>query len=68
MVVAGRSLAEAKKSGRLPPGGSAAIDPSSPTAIVHYYAGPCRHCVRTMEFVGCLLAVVLLGRASVSAN
>jgi hypothetical protein len=40
-VVAGRSLAEAKKSGKLPPGGSADIDPSSPTAIVHFYAAPC---------------------------
>ena len=38
MAVAGRRLAEAKKSGILPPGASANIDPSSPTAIADFYA------------------------------
>ena len=38
MAVAGRRLAEAKKSGKLPPGASADIDPSSPTAIADFYA------------------------------
>jgi hypothetical protein len=41
MVVAGKSLAEAKKSSKLPLGASADIDPSRPTAIAHFYAAPC---------------------------
>jgi cysteinyl-tRNA synthetase len=38
MAVAGRRLAEAKKSGKLPPGASTDIDPSSPIAIADFYA------------------------------
>ena len=37
MAVAGRRIAEAKKSGNLPPG--ADIDPSDPRAIADFYAG-----------------------------
>jgi cysteinyl-tRNA synthetase len=37
MAVAGKRLAEAKKSGKLPPG--AEIDPGNPNAIADFYAG-----------------------------
>ena len=38
MEAAGRRLAEAKKSGKLPPGSSGEIDPSNPYAIADFYA------------------------------
>jgi cysteinyl-tRNA synthetase len=38
MAVAGKRLAEAKKSGKLPPGASSDIDPSNPMAIADFYA------------------------------
>ena len=38
MAVAGRRLAEAKKSGKLPSSASTDIDPSSPIAIADFYA------------------------------
>jgi cysteinyl-tRNA synthetase len=40
LVVAGKRLAEAKKSGKLPPG--AEIDPGNPNAIADFYAGRSR--------------------------
>ena len=38
MAVAGKRLAEAKKSGKLPPGATSDIDPSNPMAIADFYA------------------------------
>ena len=46
MAVAGRRLAEAKKSGKLPPG--AEIDPRDPLAIADFYAGRFLEDARTL--------------------